>query len=466
MSLMPVTDSMFLLAESREHPMHVGGLQLFKKPDGAGPDYLRDIRRDLLDSDNMRTIFRRRPARPVNTLGQLAWSTDADLELDYHFRHSALPQPGRIRELLELTSRWHSTLLDRHRPLWEIHLIEGLQDDRFAMYTKVHHALMDGVSSLRQLQGTLSDDPYDLNCPPPWGSRRRPGDKRPGRASGSLFRNAGHVLNQVIGLTPAAVKVAGEAFHEHTLTLPLQAPKTMFNVPIGGARRFAAQSWSLDRVRKISAAAGVSRNDVVLAMCSGAVRDYLIEQGALPDAPMTAMVPISLRRKTERGEPSGNNIGAMLCNLATDRSDPAHRLAVIHKSMRDGKRLFTELSPLQALVLSAINVAPLGLSPIPGIVNNTRPPFNLVISNVPGPRKQMYWNGAQLDGIYPASVLLDGQALNITLTSNGENLDFGITGCRRSVPHLQRILTHLDTALAELEAATIGFTLSPATASL
>jgi WS/DGAT/MGAT family acyltransferase len=454
MQLMPVTDSMFLFVETREHPMHVGGLQLFKKPDGAGPDYLRTMRRNLLVDTNMRSLFRRRPMRPVNTAGYLAWSQDADVELDYHFRHSALPQPGRIRELLELTSRWHSTLLDRHRPLWEIHLIEGLQDDRFAMYTKIHHSLMDGVSALRHLQGVLSDDPGDVNCPPPWGSRQELEAKHNGHSPNSLIEHAGRTLNQLAGVPPAALKVAEEAFHEHTLTLPMQAPKTMLNVPIGGARRFAAQSWSLDRVRTVATAAGASRNDVVLAMCAGALRDYLIEQSALPDAPMIAMVPVSLRRKPGNGDPSGNNIGALLCNLATDQADPAVRLAAIHKSMRDGKRLFSQLSPLQTLLLSAINVAPLGLSPIPGVVANTRPPFNLVISNVPGPRRQMYWNGAALDGIYPASVLLDGQALNITLTNNGDNLDFGITGCRRSVPHLQRILTHLDTALAELEAAT------------
>jgi len=453
MAMMPVTDSMFLLVESREHPMHVGGLQLFKKPDGAGPDYLRDVRKSLLESENMRTVFRRRPARPVNTLGHVAWSTDADLELDYHFRHSALPQPGRIRELLELTGRWHGTLLDRHRPLWETHLVEGLTDGRFAVYTKVHHALMDGVAALRHLQSTLSDDPADMECPPWWGTRRKPGGSRNGKAPASFLQSAGKTVSQLAGIAPAAVKVAREAFTEHTLTLPGQAPRTMFNVPIGGARRFAAQSWSLDRVRKVAHAAGVSRNDVVLAMCSGALRDYLIEQRALPDIPMIAMVPVSLRRKTDPGEASGNNIGALLCNLATDLTDPGKRLAAIHQSMRNGKRLFSELTPLQTLLLSGINVAQLGISPIPGVVNNTRPPFNLVISNVPGPRRQMYWNGAQLDGIYPASVLLDGQAVNITLTSNGDNLDFGVTGCRRSVPHLQRILTHLDTALVELEAA-------------
>ncbi|OXM67871.1 WS/DGAT/MGAT family O-acyltransferase [Amycolatopsis vastitatis] len=452
MAMMPVTDSMFLLVETREHPMHVGGLQLFKKPEGAGDDYLRDVRNSLLESDNIRSVFRRRPARPVNTMGHVVWANDTELELDYHFRHSALPRPGRVRELLELTSRWHSTLLDRHRPLWETHLIEGLDDGRFAVYTKVHHALMDGVSALRQLQGTLSDDPADMDCPPWWGSRRKPGEERAKRPR-SFLQTASKTANQLAGLAPAAMKVAREAFGEHTLTLPGQAPKTMFNVSIGGARRFAAQKWSLDRVRQVATAAGVSRNDVVLAMCSGALRDYLIEQRALPDAPLIAMVPVSLRRQNDPGEAAGNNIGALLCNLATDLPDAGKRLVTIHQSMRNGKRLFSELTPLQTLLLSAVNVAQLGVSPIPGVVKNTRPPFNLVISNVPGPRKQMYWNGAQLDGIYPASVLLDGQAVNITLTSNGDHLDFGVTGCRRSVPHLQRILTHLDTALVELEAA-------------
>ncbi|GAB3497520.1 WS/DGAT/MGAT family O-acyltransferase [Amycolatopsis cihanbeyliensis] len=453
MPLMPVTDSMFLLVETREHPMHVGGLQLFRKPEGAGPDYLSTLRQNLLEATEMRNLFRRRPARPVNTVGHLAWSEDNALDLDYHFRHSALPQPGRIRELLELTSRWHSTLLDRHRPLWEIHLVEGLRDGRFALYSKVHHALLDGVSALRHLQNMLSEDPAAMDCPPPWGARDR---QRPRTARGprSPFDALGRAAGQLAGLAPAAVKVANEAFREHTLTMPMQAPKTMLNVPIGGARRFAAQSWPLSRVRAIASAAGVSRNDVVLAMCSGALRDYLIEQRALPDTAMIAMVPMSLRKPSEGlAEASGNSIGALLCNLATDLADPAQRLAAIHRSMCDGKALFTQLTPLQTLLLSGINVAALGASPIPGVVNNTRPPFNIVISNVPGPRRQMYWNGAALDGVYPASVLLDGQALNITMTSNGDNLDFGITGCRRSVPHLQRILLHLDTALAELEDA-------------
>lgn len=452
MAVMPITDSMFLLVETREHPMHVGGLQLFQKPPDAGPDYLKQVRENLLEQTTLRRDFQKRPARPVNTLGNLAWTEESNLELDYHFRHSALPQPGRIRELLELTSRWHSTLLDRHRPLWEVHLVEGLADDRFAIYSKIHHAVLDGVSALKHLQTNLSDDPAVTDCPPPWGTRSRARQRMEG-APQSLLRFGRNAAEQVGGLAPAAAKVANEAFREHRLTLPMQAPKTMLNVPIGGARRFAAQSWRAERVRAVATAAGVSSNDVVLAMCSGALRDYLIEHQALPDEPLVAMVPVSMRQQAESGEPTGNSIGALLCNLGTDRVDPADRLTVINRSMADGKRIFKQLTPLQALLLSGINVAQLGVSTVPGLVNRTKPPFNLVISNVPGPRSQMYWNGAALDGIYPASVLLDGQALNITLTNTGDSLDFGITGCRQSIPHLQRLLTHLDTALAELEVA-------------
>lgn len=447
---MPVTDSMFLFAEGREHPMHVGGLQLFRKPEGADDDFLRGLREDMLKKTEVGPLFRRRPANPVSSAGYLAWGEDADVDLDYHFRHSALPQPGRVRELLELTSRWHSILLDRHRPLWEIHLVEGMRDGRFAMYSKIHHALMDGVAALRHLQSTLSPDPDDLDCPTQWAQTRAPRPRTP-RSPADALRSS---LTQLAGLAPAALKVVNEAFHERRLTMPMQAPKTMLNVPIGGARRFAAQSWPLERVRAIASTTGTSRNDVVLAMCGGALRDYLIEQAALPEDPLIAMVPVSMRGVADTSAATGNRIGAVLCNLGTHLSDPAERLATVHRSMRDAKRIFKELTPLQALLLSAVNVAQLGISTIPGVVGNTRPPFNLVISNVPGPRQQMYWNGAKLDGIYPASVLLDGQALNITLTSNNDSLDFGITGCRRSVPHLQRLLLHLDTALAELEHAT------------
>jgi diacylglycerol O-acyltransferase / wax synthase len=164
------------------------------------------------------------------------------------------------------------------------------------------------------------------------------------------------------------------------------------------------------------------------------------------------MVPVSLRTEAE-ADAGGNMVGIVLCNLATDVDDPAKRLETISISMRNNKKVFSQLPRVQALALSAAMMAPLGLGALPGFVSATRPPFNIVISNVPGAREPLYWNGARLDGNYPLSIALDGQALNITLTNNADNLDFGLVGCRRSIPHLQRLLTHLEDSLAELEKA-------------
>lgn len=226
----------------------------------------------------------------------------------------------------------------------------------------------------------------------------------------------------------------------------------MLNVKIGGARRCAAQSWSLDRIKSVKKAAGVTVNDVVLAMCSGALRYYLIEQDALPDTPLIAMVPVSLRTE-EEADAGGNLVGAILCNLATDIDDPAQRLLTISESMRSNKKVFSELPRFQALALSAVNTSALALAAVPGWVASTSPPFNIIISNVPGPTQPIYYGGARLDGNYPLSIALDGQALNITLATNAGNLDFGLVGCRRSVPHLQRLLAHLESSLKDLEHA-------------
>jgi diacylglycerol O-acyltransferase / wax synthase len=450
MKLMSPTDSMFLLAESREHPMHVGALQLFQPPDGAGPDFVRETYDGMVAQQDFQPTFRKHPATIFGGIANVGWSYDNDIDLEYHLWRSALPSPGRVRDLLELTSRLHGTLLDRHRPLWEAHLVEGLNDGRFAVYVKLHHSLIDGVSAQKLMQRTMSTDPADTDFRVPWSlpPRKRPREAGQSSRLGVLTQAAGSVLR----LAPSSISLARSALIEQQLTLPFRAPRTMLNVPIGGARRCAAQSWSLKRIKNVKTAAGVTVNDAVLAMCAGALRGYLAEQDELPDSPLIAMVPVSLRAK-EDADSGGNMVGTILCNLATDLDDPAKRLETIHTSMRDNKKVFSQLTRMQALALSALLVAPLGLAAVPGFVSSTRPPFNIVISNVPGGREPMYWNGARLDGNYPLSIALDGQALNITLASNADNLDFGLVGCRRSVPHLQRLLGHLETSLKDLERA-------------
>jgi len=455
MGLMPLNDSVFLLPESREQPMHVGGLQLFDLPEGAGKGYLRELYEASVSIEHVAPVFRKRAHRSLLTLGQWTWVDDDAVDLEHHVRHSALPEPGRVRELFALTSRLHGTLLDRKRPLWESHLIEGLEGRRFAVYTKLHHALMDGVSATRLLASSLSTDPDARDVTPPWeasGSERS--RRSPGLSALSLPGLAVQAGVDAVGLVPRLLKLASDGLSSQATVLPLQAPRSMLNVAITGSRRFAAESWSLARIRAVARGADATVNDVVLAMCSGALRAYLLERGALPGAPLVAMTPVSLR--TDDSPESSNAVGVILCNLATNVEHPGARLVAIRQSMLSGKAALAGLNQMQVSALSAVAMAPLLLNSVMALHRVSPPPFNLVISNVPGSPDPLYWNGARMTGTYPLSIPLDGQALNITLTSYDGQLHVGVVGCRRSVPHLQRLLGHLEDSLGGLEAAVLG----------
>lgn len=455
MALMPVNDAMFMIPETREQPMHVGGLQLFDLPEGAGKEFLAGLYRDSVEVEDIAPLFRKRPYRSPLTLGQWGWREDEDIDLEHHVRHSALPEPGRVRELLALTSRLHGVLLDRKRPLWEAHLIEGLEGDRFAVYTKLHHALMDGISAQRLLQRSLSTDPEARDVPVPW--QRRESTRAPREKAGfsplSLPKAAFQLGSDAVGLVPTLVQLANDALRHQAAALPLQAPRTLFNVSITGSRRIAAESWPMDRLKRVGKAADATLNDVVLAMCSGALRTYLLEQEALPASPLIAMTPVSLRDENSPDET--NAVGTILCNLATDLAHPGARLVAVRASMLHGKATLRGLNQSQITALSAVVMAPLLLNSVLDLHKITPPPFNLVISNVPGPKEPLYWNGARLSGMYPLSIPLDGQAMNITLTSYAGQVQFGIVGCRRSVPRLQRLLAHLEESLVGLEEAVL-----------
>jgi diacylglycerol O-acyltransferase len=447
---------MFLLGESREHPMHVGGLQLFVPPDGATAIDVRGMFDDAMANSEVAPLFQKRARRSVMSLGQWGWEVDEQFDLEHHVRRNALPQPARVLELLSLCSRLHSSLLDRHRPLWEMHLIEGLNDGRFAVYFKSHHALVDGVSALRMLSRMLTDDPDDRDVPPFWAPRQRRAKvpaERQGPLAAHALREALNVAGDVAGLVPAFARTVRRGINDEGGAMNFSAPRTMFNVPITGARRFAAQSWSMERIRAVGKASNSTVNDVVLAMCSGALRTYMTELDALPAEPLVAMVPVSLHGEDDGGDGGGNSVGLVMCNLGTHLDEPLGRLDAVHNSMADGKQAMKGMSQLQIMSMSALGASPVLLYPLLGLNTVARPPFNLVISNVPGPRVPMYWNGARLDGLYPLSIPLDGQALNITVTSYSNEVAFGLTGCRRSVPHLQRLLIHLGDELDALELA-------------
>jgi diacylglycerol O-acyltransferase len=454
----------FMIAESRNTPMHVGGLQLFELPDDAGPDWARTFFEESLNVERIAPLYLKRPVRSVKTAGSWFWTEDEQFDLEYHVRHSALPAPGRIRELLELCGRLHGTRLALERPLWEIHFIEGLHDGRVAIYSKLHHALVDGISAMRLLQASLSTDPDDRDVPPPWAVREVADRVEREQAALSerilelplgAFRSALAISSEAAGLPVALVKTLNRGLRNETAPIALYAPKTILNRNITGARRFAAQHWPVERLRAVGKATRTTLNDVVLAMCSGALREYLIEQHALPSHSLVAMVPVSLklREAMTASTQGGNAVGSIMVRLGTDLSDPAARLEGISASVKNGREAMSSMTPTQILAMSGIGVSPVVLAPMLRLSGLTRPPFNLVISNVPGPRKPLYMNGARLDGMYPLSIPVHGQAINITCTSYDGKMNFGLTGCRRTVPKLQRLLGHLDDELVALEEA-------------
>jgi diacylglycerol O-acyltransferase / wax synthase len=445
-------DAVFLIQEAREHPMHVAGLQLYKRPPRARADYLATAYQKMLEHRDVSPMFVRRPRQPVSSVGNLFWSDDTDIDLEFHVRRSALPEPGRVRELLELVSRLHGTLLDRHRPLWEYHLIEGLADGRFATYLKSHHALADGVRMARKVVEAFSTDPKARDLPPLWAARETAPKPESGRQITNpleVFRDAGRALSGLTGIGPMVAKYGAQALREQTTVLPYAAPRTMLNVPITGARRVAAQSWDMARITKVRKALGVTLNDLVLAMCSGALRRYLLAADALPDDPLIASVPVAM--KTQEAGREGNAITFVLCNLGTNLDDAHARLETITESMRATKELMANRPGLQLTALGLLTaLGPSVLTRIPGSAS-APPPYNVVISNVPGPRERLYWNGAEVEGIYPLSIPTENQALNITCLSYANNLEFGIVGCRQAVPRLQRLLDYLEETLQEYE---------------
>jgi WS/DGAT/MGAT family acyltransferase len=469
MKRLSLIDSAFLMLESRETPMHVGGFNLFTLPEGADEqEFLHGLADGMRTSEKLQSPFGDKlKAGRLGMLGPLYWEEDTSLDLEYHIRHSALPKPGRFRELFALVSRLHGTLLDRNRPLWELHLIEGLQNRQFAVYSKFHHAAIDGVRSIHLTQSMYSNDPDERihDSPLSIAARERylaaMGGRPPSEqelrnvaeALKSTFDSGAHLLGALRKYVGAWTGSGGP------LVVPWQnVPKSTINTKVDGARRFVAQSWPFARIRAVGKALDGTFNDAVLAMSAGALRRFLLNHGELPRESLKAMVPVSLRRPGDMD--SSNAVGAISADLATNIADPVKRLQAIKASMEAGKAMFQDLSSteasmfLQLIQLPGLVLMPLGLG--------TRfPPYSTVISNVPGPRQPMYWNGAKLEGIYPASIVTEGIALNITLVTYDQQVDFGIMACRRSLPQVQRFIDYLEDSLVELEDA-VGISSQPA----
>ncbi|MFE8070636.1 wax ester/triacylglycerol synthase family O-acyltransferase [Marinobacteraceae bacterium S3BR75-40.1] len=448
MKVLTPLDQLFLWLEKNQQPMHVGGLQLFSYPENEPEGYMGRLQQWLREFNSIQPPFNQRLSR---SLGQLVWVEDKAVDLEHHLRFEALPRPGRIRELLAFVSNEHSHLLDRERPLWEMHLIEGLQDRRFALYTKFHHGFVDGISAMRVLQAMLSEDPATRDHPPFWAM---PAKASPAQdVDGSMLQTLRYLLrgsSRQIGTIPAVARelmhIINQARKAPENEALFQAPASPFNQHISNSRRFAAQSYSLARIQAVGHAHGATVNDVLLSMCGHALRRHLQCQNALPERSLVAMVPVSLRQDDSAG---GNQVGMMLASLGTHLADPLERLAHIRTATAEAKARYRKMTPEAILNYNALLLAPACFQLLTGLAPRWQT-FNLVISNVPGPKQRLYWNGAPMEGMYPVSIPFDRLALNMTLTSYRDEIAVGLIGCRRTVPSLQRMLDYLSEALEQM----------------
>jgi WS/DGAT/MGAT family acyltransferase len=468
---------------------HVASLTIYDPsgaPGGAGVDAARQL---ILERINQLAPFRRRLVEVPLGLDLPYWIEDPSFDLDFHVRHHAVPPPGNAHQLAEVVSRIHARPLDRSRPLWELYVIEGVDEGRrIAQLTKVHHAAIDGAAGALMLAAMLDVEPDSRPTgePADWTPEAVPNDvallsrtmvefaRRPEkfiRLSVKTLRELGWLTHSagVLALADLVAQPipgpAGDLLRRRLRNAPNEvddppalpptaAPRTPWNATITPHRRFAYTTIPLEEAKKIRRAVGCTFNDVVLALCSGALRRYLIEHDCLPDESLIAMVPVSVRSGSE-DDTYENRVSLVLAELATNEPDPLARLKRVHQSMNIAKTRFAAipaatLQDFTRFAPPAVVARAMRMYSRLRIADRTAPPFNLVISNVPGPPGPLYFAGAKLEHFYPISALTDGQGLNMTVQSYHGNLDFGFVACRELVPDLWRLTDLLQESLQEL----------------
>lgn len=468
-------DAAFLYLETPETPMHVGGLNICELPPGYAGDFVDAVKQLLVPRMQLAPVFERKLLHMPFELASPVWVYDDALDLDYHIRSVVLPRPGTRAQLDRLVGRLHSSLLDRSRPLWEFYIIEGLQTPadapkgtrHVAFYSKVHHAALDGAGGIALAQAILDTSPVPrtVAAAPP---REASAADNPtlGALATAGLRNAAAQYAKLVKTLPAVAGSAARLLRTATTRDPAAkaadagtaapgwfGPKTPINVRVTNQRLFASLSIPLAEVKTIARGHGATLNDVVLALCSGALRSYLAERGCEPDAPLLAAVPVSLR---EAGNTTLNNqVSMMRIALASTIADPLERLHAIHRASNKSKALTGSVKSVLPTDFPSLG-APWLISGLAALFGRSRladrmPPLaNVAISNVPGPQIPLYFAGAKLLTYYPVSIAVHSMALNITVQSYNGALDFGLTACRKALPDLPALARHLQQAHDEL----------------
>ncbi len=453
-------DAAFLYLEGLGTPMHVGSLMLLKPPARGSKNFrtrLRDhVAARLSSAAPLRRVLEHAPLG----MGHPLWREFAALDLDWHIAQQRVRAPGSRQALMSLVSRLHAEAMPRDRPMWQLVVIEGLDDGCVALYSRIHHALLDGQGGVALARALLDLEPD----PPPYTPRsdaRAPStpsgtSKRASSAAGATLGQLGRLFRSI----PATVRMAASGASSPRQSLAslreavLLAPRTLFNVQIGAQRAFAVASLDLGRCKRVAKAHGASLNDLVMALCTTVLRDALSRRKALPKQAMIAGMPVSLRAADD--DQANNQVSMVQCELPTDEANPAARLQRIRASTAEIKtrlQVFSSLIPKDFPGLAAPFWAS-GLSRLwaRGRLSEKLPPLaNLVISNVPGPPVPLYLAGAQVLNYYPISIVTHGLGLNITVQSYAGSLEFGVLSCHDAFPRPQSLTERLELALNELE---------------
>jgi WS/DGAT/MGAT family acyltransferase len=455
-------DASFLALETANSTGHVGGVCVLDPHDAPEPLTLTRLTDLVADRLPLVPVLRRKLLHVPLGIDQPYWVDDADFDIEYHIRELALPRPGSDAQLTEQVGRLHARPLDRSRPLWEIYLITGLAKRRIAVYTKIHHSAIDGVSGAELLTALLdlTPDGRELPANQPFRPSRPPNRATLAvLAAGRLawrpvqtVRIANDLVRVLPTLAPALSPLVGSMLglgRGDGGVIPTaagRAPATPFNKSITPHRRLAFRSVDLDSVKAVKNAFGFSVNDVVMAMCAGALRRWLADHDALPELPLVAMIPVSVRDPASKGA-MGNKVSAMLATLPTHLADPGQRLTISHGATKIAKGQQAAIP--QGLVDQISDFAPPALAAraarvvfATGLLHRL-PPFNIVISNVPGPNIPVYLGGAKLLAHYPVSVITDGLGLNITVIGYLGQLHFGLISCRELVPDIDNLAGYL-----------------------
>ncbi|HXV94331.1 MAG TPA: wax ester/triacylglycerol synthase family O-acyltransferase [Pseudonocardia sp.] len=452
-------DASFLFMEEPTTPMHVGGLMTFRPPGPGAFDTEAFVR---LIGDRLGSVprYRQKIREVPGGLGLPVWVDDPAFDLDYHVRRSALPAPGTDAQLRELVGRLQGRPLDRARPLWEIYVVEGLSDGRFAVITKTHHAMVDGLASIDVGAVLLDLTPQPRPSPPDeWRPRREPSTpalvasavgeyvRRPWTAVETARRAAADVRGAArkVLRTTGAVGVA-------TFSAARGAPSGPLNVTIGRQRRYGTSAGDLDDYKAIRKCHGGTVNDVVLAVTTGGLRRWMATRGepVTPATTVRAMVPVSVRRDDGGGPAAGNQVSAYFVDLPVGEPDPLGRLARITVSMEAHKRSGEAVgaSTLVDMVgLTPPTVHGLGARVASSLSSRM---FNVVVTNVPGPQFPLYAMGAQMLDMYPVVPLAKGQAVSIGITSYDGGVYFGLNADRDAMPDVDVLAASMGESLAEL----------------